>query len=214
MRVWSQASFSGLIIQSCSELWCRSQMQLGSHIAVAVVWSPSVALKRQKKKKKKGRKKITIGSGGDEFVPSKGPQPSGYPYSQTHLLAQILISIYSPLTYKHAGDWYGYGWLLNIDMGLITVSWKPAQLLSDICQLCLKLSCVHLKTIICPISVIFLVYFFFLIFFGGAWHMKVPRLGVNQSCSCQPMPQPQQCQIQAASVKLYHSSWKHQTTDP
>ena len=36
MQVRSQASLSGLKIQCCRELWCRSQMQLGSSIAVAV----------------------------------------------------------------------------------------------------------------------------------------------------------------------------------
>ena len=32
------------------------------------------------------------------------------------------------------------------------------------------------------------------------WHMEVPRLGVNWSCSCRPVSQPQQWQIRAASV--------------
>ena len=36
MQVWSLASFSGLRIQRCHELWCRSQMQLRSCVAVAV----------------------------------------------------------------------------------------------------------------------------------------------------------------------------------
>ena len=36
MRVLSLASLSGLRIYCCCELWCRSQTQLGSHIAVAV----------------------------------------------------------------------------------------------------------------------------------------------------------------------------------
>ena len=42
-RVQSLASLSGLRIQHCRELWCRSQMQLGSGTAVAVVlaWSCS-----------------------------------------------------------------------------------------------------------------------------------------------------------------------------
>ena len=31
-------------------------------------------------------------------------------------------------------------------------------------------------------------------------HMGVPRLEVNQSCSCQPPPQPQQCHFQVTSV--------------
>ena len=31
------ASLSGLKICHCCELWCRSQMWLGSHVAVAVV---------------------------------------------------------------------------------------------------------------------------------------------------------------------------------
>ena len=30
------ASLSGLRIRRCPELWCRSQMRLGSHVAVAL----------------------------------------------------------------------------------------------------------------------------------------------------------------------------------
>ena len=43
-------------------------------------------------------------------------------------------------------------------------------------------------------------------FFGFFWkgahlqYMEVPRLGVDQSCSCRPTPEPQQCQIQAVSA--------------
>ena len=38
MRTWVRplASFSGLRIRSCHKLWCRSQVQLGSCIAVSV----------------------------------------------------------------------------------------------------------------------------------------------------------------------------------
>ena len=62
------ASLSGLRIWHCRELWCRSQTQLRSRVAVAVVeasscssdWTPAweplyatdMALKTQKKKKK------------------------------------------------------------------------------------------------------------------------------------------------------------------
>ena len=35
-QVRSLASLSGLRIWHCRELWCRSQVQLGSHVAVAV----------------------------------------------------------------------------------------------------------------------------------------------------------------------------------
>ena len=64
-RVQSLASLSGLRIQHCHELWCGSQTQLGSHVAVAVAtaliqplaWEPpyavGVALKRTKRQKKK-----------------------------------------------------------------------------------------------------------------------------------------------------------------
>ena len=38
-RVWSLASLSGLRIQHCRELWCRSKMWLRSHVAVAVAGS-------------------------------------------------------------------------------------------------------------------------------------------------------------------------------
>ena len=40
-RVQSLALLSGLRIQHCCELQCRSQMQFGSRIAVAVVWADS-----------------------------------------------------------------------------------------------------------------------------------------------------------------------------
>ena len=36
-QVWSLALLRGLRIQCCHELWCRSQMQLGSGVALAVV---------------------------------------------------------------------------------------------------------------------------------------------------------------------------------
>ena len=39
MQVWSLASLSGLRIWHCHELWCRSQMWLGSQVAVAVAWA-------------------------------------------------------------------------------------------------------------------------------------------------------------------------------
>ena len=50
LRVPSLASLSGLRIWHCRELWCRSQMQLRTHIAVAVAqassccsdWTPSL----------------------------------------------------------------------------------------------------------------------------------------------------------------------------
>ena len=45
-RVGSLALLSGLMIWRCHELWCRSQMRLGSCVAgaVAVVWAAAVAL--------------------------------------------------------------------------------------------------------------------------------------------------------------------------
>ena len=41
MQVWSPAQLSGLRIWCCCELWCRSQMRLGSGIAVAVAQANS-----------------------------------------------------------------------------------------------------------------------------------------------------------------------------
>ena len=52
MQVWSLASLSGSRIWHCSELWCRSQMQLGSGVAMAVAELPyavGVALKSKNK---------------------------------------------------------------------------------------------------------------------------------------------------------------------
>ena len=42
MRLWlrSLALLSGLTIQHCRELWCRLQMQLGSHVAVSLATAP------------------------------------------------------------------------------------------------------------------------------------------------------------------------------
>ena len=37
LPIRSLASFSGLRIQRCCDLWCRSQTQLGSHIAGPVL---------------------------------------------------------------------------------------------------------------------------------------------------------------------------------
>ena len=45
MRVRPLASLSGLRIPHCRELWCRSQMQLGSRVAVAVVEASSCSSK-------------------------------------------------------------------------------------------------------------------------------------------------------------------------
>ena len=73
IRMWVE-SLSGLGIQRCHELWCRSEMQLGSRIAVAVarsavtipIWPPiawklpytaGMTLKSKKKKKKKKRRR-------------------------------------------------------------------------------------------------------------------------------------------------------------
>ena len=73
MLVRSLASLSGLRIWHCRELWCRSQMRLGSGVAVAVVYTNGYSSnspaslgtsvchrcgpKNIKKKKKKRRKK-------------------------------------------------------------------------------------------------------------------------------------------------------------
>ena len=69
------ASLSGLRIQRCCELWCRSQMWLGSGVAVAmargssseVAWEPpsaeGVAQENGKKNKKTIQNKRIIQSG-------------------------------------------------------------------------------------------------------------------------------------------------------
>ena len=41
LQVWSLALLSGWRIQCCCELWCRSQMRLGSAIAVVVAYASS-----------------------------------------------------------------------------------------------------------------------------------------------------------------------------
>ena len=41
MRIPSLALLSGLRIQSCHELWCGSQMRLGSRVAMAVAVASS-----------------------------------------------------------------------------------------------------------------------------------------------------------------------------
>ena len=55
--------------------------------------------------------------------------------------------------------------------------------------------------LLCLFSSFFSFFFVFLPFLGPLpWHMEVPRLGSNRSCSHRPTPEPQQHQIQAASV--------------
>ena len=50
-------------------------------------------------------------------------------------------------------------------------------------------------------SPFFFIYLFFLVFlWPHPWHLEVPRLGLNRSCSCWPTPQPQQRRIQATSM--------------
>ena len=44
LQVQLLASLSGLRIPHCHELWCRSQMRLGSGTAVAVVYTTAVAV--------------------------------------------------------------------------------------------------------------------------------------------------------------------------
>ena len=67
-QVWSLASFSGLRTRPCHELWCRSQTQLRSGVAVAVVSARGCSFdstprrktsmnRRCSPKKKKDRKK-------------------------------------------------------------------------------------------------------------------------------------------------------------
>ena len=75
-KVQSLASISGLRIQHCHELWCRSQTQLGSCVAVALAQAsgyssdltPALGTskhhggspKKKKMKRKKERKKLTF----------------------------------------------------------------------------------------------------------------------------------------------------------
>ena len=67
LRVWSLALLSVLRIQHCHELWCRLQMQLGSHIAVALAtalirplaWEPPNAVEAALEKAKKQKNKQT-----------------------------------------------------------------------------------------------------------------------------------------------------------
>jgi len=73
IQVRSLASISGLKIWCCHELWCRSQMRLGSGVAVAGGWQLQssdlttslgtfvyliFSPKKQKKKKKKKKKEL------------------------------------------------------------------------------------------------------------------------------------------------------------
>ena len=52
--------------------------------------------------------------------------------------------------------------------------------------------------------------FIFLSFSGPhAWHMEVPRLGLDQSYSCRPIPEPQQCQ--ATTYTTAHSNTRSLT---
>ena len=61
MRVWSLASFSGLRIWCCHELWCRpAAVALIQSLAWKLPYASVVALKTKEKKKKKDRTKIFL----------------------------------------------------------------------------------------------------------------------------------------------------------
>ena len=79
LQVQSLASFSGLRIWHCHELWCRSQTWLGSYrpAAVALTWPPAweppyatgVALKSKTKNKKQKQTKHTLNIWFSNHVP-------------------------------------------------------------------------------------------------------------------------------------------------
>ena len=89
LRVRSLALLSGLRIPCCHELWCRSQRQLGSYVAVAVAGScssdstPSLGTshmlqerpKKWQKDKKKRSPQIPNAGGGVEKRECKLVQP-------------------------------------------------------------------------------------------------------------------------------------------
>ena len=57
--------------------------------------------------------------------------------------------------------------------------------------------------------------FFFLSFPGWLpWHMEVPRLGSNWSCSRWPMPEPQQRRIAGSKTRLQPIPQLTATPDP
>ena len=101
MRMWVRSS--GLRIQCCYELWCRSQMQFGSQVAVAVIrplaWEPphamGVAVKRQKTKYKK---KKAVGWK-YSFKPSS---VSFWLHETTPLLMRPRVYIWDP---PRSGSW-------------------------------------------------------------------------------------------------------------
>ena len=48
---------------------------------------------------------------------------------------------------------------------------------------------------------------FFFVFLGlHPWHMEIPRLGVNRSCSCWPTPQQRQIRAVSATYTIAHGS--------
>ena len=59
-QVPSLASLNGLRIWYCRELWCGSQMWLGSGVAVALAWEPPYAAGVAQEKKKKERNKFLL----------------------------------------------------------------------------------------------------------------------------------------------------------
>ena len=115
MWIRSPASLSGLRIWSCRELWCRSQMQLGPSVAVAVAQvsscssdstpslGTSICRRCGPKKKKKilieHRELITT----DFFSPSFCILKGGQLY-QPHLFFTFLLL--DPLPTNHPGGLY------------------------------------------------------------------------------------------------------------
>ena len=81
MQIQTLASFSGLRIQHCYELWCRLQMWLRSYLPVVVAWAGSC-------------------SSDSDLAPSLGTSkchghsPKKWAHMHTHTYTQIISSQY------------------------------------------------------------------------------------------------------------------------
>ena len=106
-QVWPLASLIGLRIWHCPELWCRSQMQLGSCVAVVQASSCNsnltsslgtpiclgVALKKQTNKQKKKQKKKEL------FIRCRKQQKKGTLIQIKRKIADQLVNHIFPLIY-------------------------------------------------------------------------------------------------------------------
>ena len=145
MQVRSLASLSGLRIQHCHELWCRSQMQLRSGIAMAgscsSYWTPSLGTSIYCKY---GPKKTTKQTRLSKWEEAKSIYSAPATYSKGVSHRDLHLAMTQGHCYRccHSAPWPGccsYGWLPELvaaDWSQITIPAATSPEDEDLCSSC------------------------------------------------------------------------------